>query len=172
VSVLANGSAEPALRIGFTQVSFGPQDPALFEFTPPRGVQVRPAAAPPARGGAADPAGAPPGLVNAAPSWGGQVDSAVIGVGWDTVLVRQMHPTGRPHCAAAAPSATGVASEGPPEQPPAVGTVLAGASRPISGPWGHGQLVSSSIGNVVITSDGRMATGAVPAQVLIEALTQ
>jgi hypothetical protein len=32
--------------------------------------------------------------------------------------------------------------------------------------------VSSSIGNVVITSDGRMATGAVPAQVLIEALTQ
>jgi outer membrane lipoprotein-sorting protein len=180
VSVLANGSAEPALRIGFTQVSFGGQDPALFEFTPPRGVQVGPRAAPPAQSGVADPAGAPPGLVNAArpsgldaaPSWAGQVDSSVIGVGWDTVLVRQMHPTRRPDCAAAAPSATGAANEGPPGPSPAVGTVLAGASRPISGPWGHGQLVSSSIGNVVITSDGRMATGAVPAQVLIEALTQ
>jgi hypothetical protein len=32
--------------------------------------------------------------------------------------------------------------------------------------------VSSAIGNVVITSDGRMATGAVPSQVLTEALTR
>jgi len=171
VSVMANGSAEPALRIGFTQVSFGPQDPALFEFTPTHGVQVRPTAA-------AEPAGAPPGLVNAArpngldaaPSWGVGVDSAVIGQGWDTVLVRQMHPATRPPCATA--SSAAATTPGPPGQRPDGGTVLTGASRPISGPWGHGQLLSSAIGNVVITSDGRMATGAVPSQVLIEALTR
>ena len=172
VSVLANGSAEPALRIGFTQVNFGPQSPELFQFTPPRGVQVRPSATP------ADPAGAPPGLVNAArPSgveaasaW--EVDSAVIGKGWDTVLVRQMQPAGRHPCAATASSTTGTASVGPAGQRTDGDTTLAGTSQPISGPWGHGQLVSSAIGNVVITSDGRMATGAVPSQVLTEALTR
>jgi outer membrane lipoprotein-sorting protein len=171
VSVMANGSAEPALRIGFTQISFGPQDPALFEFTPGHGVQVRPTAIP-------GPAGAPPGLVNAArpggryaaPSWGVGVDSAVIGQGWDTVLVRQMRPAGRPPCVAG--SSAAATTVGPPGQRPDGGTVLTGASQPISGPWGHGQLLSSAIGNVVITSDGRMATGAVPSQVLIEALTR
>src|SRR5262249_45053810 len=36
----ANGSPDPALQIGFSDLTVGPQDPALFHFTPPAGVTV------------------------------------------------------------------------------------------------------------------------------------
>lgn len=126
VSVLANGLAEPALRVAFSQVSFGPQDPALFRFAPARGVAVhdRPAAS---------------------------TGITLVGKGWDTVLVRRL-PAG---------SATGG-----PGLPRAAATL----GSPIDGPWGQGRVVSTPIGTTVLTSDGRVATGAVPVQVITEAL--
>ncbi|MCO5591108.1 hypothetical protein L7F22_045085 [Adiantum nelumboides] len=56
LSVLANGSPEPAFQVGFTDVTFGPQDASLFAFTPPPGSTVqdqpaRPDGAEPAPGG-------------------------------------------------------------------------------------------------------------------------
>lgn len=41
LTVLANGSPEPALQVGFTDLEVGPQDPGLFTFTPPDGVTVQ-----------------------------------------------------------------------------------------------------------------------------------
>ena len=41
LSVLATGSPQPALTIGFTDITFGPQDQSLFTFTPPPGTTVR-----------------------------------------------------------------------------------------------------------------------------------
>lgn len=41
LTVLANGSPEPALRAGFTDLEVGSQDAGLFTFTPPEGVAVQ-----------------------------------------------------------------------------------------------------------------------------------
>jgi outer membrane lipoprotein-sorting protein len=41
LTVLANGSPEPALQAGFTDLEVGPQDAGLFTFTPPDGVTVQ-----------------------------------------------------------------------------------------------------------------------------------
>ena len=230
VSVLANGSAEPALRIGFSAVSFGPQDPALFRFTPAAGVTVRPVrpaapalapaapamaptgpAAPTARAATAAPAAPPapalapagpeataaPALATAGPATEGPAASAasrtvaaqhgppsfaVVGEGWDTVLVRRLRPAGA-GCgstarrdglgsAASSPAATASPAAARAARRDAAAAMLTRISSPISGPWGQGRLVSTPIGNAVITTDGRMATGAVPAQVLTEALTR
>jgi len=249
VSVLANGSAEPALRIGFSAVSFGPQDPALFRFTPAAGVPVRPvrpaapalapapAMAPTAPKAPTAPAPAAPAMVPAAPAMApaapaaptapakvpappalapagpeataapalatagpatedpaasaasrtvaaqhGPPSFAVVGEGWDTVLVRRLRPAGA-GCgstarrdghgsAAAGPAATASPAAAHAARRDAAAAMLTRISSPISGPWGQGRLVSTPIGNAVITADGRMATGAVPAQVLTEALTR
>ena len=40
LTVLGQGSTSPALQIGFTDLTFGPQDPARFTFTPPAGAKV------------------------------------------------------------------------------------------------------------------------------------
>ncbi|MDT7674845.1 MAG: hypothetical protein QOD82_2747 [Pseudonocardiales bacterium] len=177
VSVLANGSTEPALRIGFSEISFGAQDPALFAFTPAPGVQVQPMAARPAdpaqiqpSAGAAnpsDPSAVGPGAVRPSAVHGTDLGgSALIGRGWDTVLLSRMRPATRLTGAASGPGA------GNRPRHTGAGDLLRRISSPISGPWGQGRLVSTPIGNTVITTDGRLATGAVPAQVLTEALTR
>jgi outer membrane lipoprotein-sorting protein len=134
LTVLANGSTEPALQVGFTELTFGAQDPALFTFTPPPGATVE---SPPADG--PRPESELPDVV--APS--------IVGDGWDTVLV------------ATAP--TGQAAEG---------MDLSALGTPVSGPWGNGTLISTAVANAIITDDGRIAAGAVPEQVLTEALAQ
>ncbi|MGI5127567.1 LolA family protein [Pseudonocardia sp. CA-107938] len=125
--VLANGSADPALRLGFTDIAFGPQDPKLFTFTPPPGASVR------------NPA---PGAPN--------VPTRTVGDGWDTVYIAQRTP--------------GQHQEGRPD-PDKLGT-------PVSGAWGSGRLITSAVGSVLVADDGRVAAGAVPEQVLTEALTK
>jgi hypothetical protein len=143
VTVLANGSSEPALRIGFRNLSFGPQNPALFSFTPAAGVTVRNRAS-----HSTAPAGQPDKSARAA-----QPKRSVIGHGWDTVLVRRVNPP-------------------PAGRSPLTRSPLNRQSTPIKGSWGRGHLVRTPVGNAVLTSDGRLAIGAVPAQVLTQALSQ
>ncbi|MFP5071475.1 LolA family protein [Pseudonocardia nantongensis] len=73
LAVLA-GEPEPVLRIGFDDVTFGPQDPSLFTFTPPPGATVQDA---PARE-----SGDRPGRGQD----GERPDAPVVGDGWDAVL--------------------------------------------------------------------------------------
>jgi len=40
LEVFAKGSDTPAIRVGFTSISFGPVDPSTFDFTPPAGANV------------------------------------------------------------------------------------------------------------------------------------
>ena len=134
LTVLANGSTDPALQIGYRDLSFGAQDPSLFTFAPPPGSTVT---APEAR-----PEGKPTGA--AAPT--------VVGDGWDRVLVASM-----PKADAAAPRGSANLS--------ALGT-------PVSGSWGNGRLITTAVATAIVTDDGRIAVGAVPQQVLTEALTR
>jgi outer membrane lipoprotein-sorting protein len=144
LTVLANGSPDPALQIGFSDLTVGAQDPALFHFTPPAGVTVeRPTHEPKT--------GPPPG----------QHEGAMIhtqGDGWDTVVLGQLPPAQPPP------------QQGPPRQDPL--TVIQRIGRPTTGPWGHGWVIQTAVGTVLVTSDGRVAAGAVPQQVLDEALTR
>jgi outer membrane lipoprotein-sorting protein len=133
LTVLATGSAERALQIGFTDIDFGPQDPELFRFTPPPGAVVE---------DARHPEGHRPG----------GSEPTMVGDGWDTVLVT------------AAPGPDAERPEGLPD--------LAQLGRPIDGPWGSGRLISSAVASVIVTDDGRIAAGAVPEQVLSEALAR
>jgi outer membrane lipoprotein-sorting protein len=146
LTVLANGSTDPALQIGFTDLDFGQQDPAMFTFTPPPGATVEQAPAPDAEQHAR-PEGA------AAPT--------VVGDGWDTVAI-----------------ASGSQLGGVLDDPQAAGAQgrpkvdLSALGTPVSGTWGSGTLISTAVASAIVTDDGRVAAGAVPEQVLTEALTK
>lgn len=75
----------------------------------------------------------------------------LVGHGWDTVVVAQLPPE---------KSATG----------PVPTNLLRQLGKPVSGPWGSGTLISTAVADAVITSDGRVAVGFVPEQVLTQAL--
>ncbi|OZM83776.1 hypothetical protein [Pseudonocardia sp. MH-G8] len=137
LTVVATGSSEPAMRIGFTDITFGPQDPELFTFTPPPGATVEDAQRP------EDHPGGP----------GGDAEPTMVGDGWDTVLVSTV-PTG--------PDAQ--RPEGVPD--------LAELGSPVTGPWGSGRLISTAVASAIVADDGRIAAGAVPEQVLTEALAR
>ncbi len=139
LAVLANGSPEPALQIGFSDLTVGAQDPALFRFTPPAGVTVERPEHEPKTG----------------PQPGAR-EGAMIrtdGDGWDTVLLGRLP----------------AAKSGMDDDPLAM---IQRIGRPASGPWGEGWVVQTAVGTVLVSSDGRVAAGAVPQQVLDEALTR
>ncbi len=127
MTVLAQGSTDPALQVGFTQLAFEPQDAARFTFTPPPGSTVKQEQS---RAGGR-PAGAQ------APT--------TVGDGWDTVVVEK------------APANANLG------QVRSLGT-------PVNGPWGSGRVVTTAVATMIVTDDGRIAVGAVPQQVLVEAL--
>ena len=137
LTVLATGSADAALQIGFTDLAFGPQDAALFTFTPPPNATVEEAPARPADAPADRP------------------EPTVVGDGWDKVVIAQ-----RP-------------ADTTPDQPAEEGAPdLSTLGTPVSGPWGSGRLITTAVGSAIVTDDGRVAAGAVPEQVLTEALSR
>jgi outer membrane lipoprotein-sorting protein len=69
--MFANGTTTPALAVGFSTLSVGPQDPSLFDFTPPKGTKV--VRVPVHSDGVS-------GTVRAA-------NPTTVGTGWDTVVV-------------------------------------------------------------------------------------
>jgi outer membrane lipoprotein-sorting protein len=148
LTVLANGSPDPVLEIGFSDLTVGTQDPALFRFVPPAGVKVeRPQRSPNERPRSA---GVPPD----------QQKETMIhtqGDGWDTVVLGRL-PTARP------------GTQPDPQRDPLA--VVQRIGRPASGPWGHGWVIQTAVGTVLVTADRRVAAGAVPQQVLDEALTR
>ncbi len=140
LTVLATGSPEPAVQIGFSDLTFGPQDPELFTFALPPGATVEEAG--------------PRDAVR-------PQDGTTVGDGWDTVLVTTL-PTG---------AATGT-REPAPETREGAPFDLSALGTPVSGPWGNGRLISTNVAGAIITDDGRVAAGAVPEQVLTEALAR
>lgn len=138
LTVLAQGSADPAFEVGFTELAFGAQDPALFTFAPPPGATVEEAPARPEGEQRPEFTGAEP---------------QVVGEGWDTVVVA-------------------TAPEGAGEQADEARAQIGSFGTPVSGAWGSGTLISTAVGSAILTDDGRVAAGAVPEQVLTEALAR
>jgi outer membrane lipoprotein-sorting protein len=142
LTVLAQGSTDPVFQVGFTELEFAAQDAELFTFTPPPGATV-------------EQAERPEGAERERPEFEGAAPQ-VVGDGWDTVVV------------ATAPA--GEAPQGP-EGEDALGQVAA-LGTPVSGSWGSGTLITTAVGSAIVTDDGRVAAGAVPEQVLTEALSR
>jgi len=150
LDVLTNGSADPALQIAFSEVSFGPQDAAQFQFTPPKGAKVTESQ---------------PKLDDTTKN---ELDKAqeavkVVGDGWDTVVTGTIPAdllSGKP--------ASGTeAKQGKSVDPKAL---LSRIGKPVNGTWGSGYAITTKVGTAILTDDGRFAAGAVPEQVLFEAL--
>jgi outer membrane lipoprotein-sorting protein len=82
LTVLAQGSSTPALQVGFSDLTFGQQDPKLFTFTPPEGATVTDAPGRPQNATKPD-----------APT--------VVGDGWDRVVVEKLpaQQSGKPDLA-------------------------------------------------------------------------
>jgi outer membrane lipoprotein-sorting protein len=151
LEVLTNGSADPALQIAFSEVSFGPQDAAQFQFTPPKGAKVTESQ--------------PKQLDDATKN---ELDKAqqaakVVGDGWDTVVTGTV-----PADLLSAKAATGAeGKQGKAVDPKAL---LSRIGKPVNGTWGSGYAITTKVGTAILTDDGRFAAGAVPEQVLFEAL--
>lgn len=164
VAVLTNGTDAPAVQVGFSELNVGPQDASLFSFTPPPGAKVtEPQAQEPS---AEDKAAAEKAFTEANPQ--------VVGEGWDVVLAARVPRD----------ALTGLADrqeqngregrwqhrgEG---QDVDVQGLLDQLGKKVSGDWGSGTLITTRVGGVLIADDGRVAAGAVPEQVLVDAIGQ
>ena len=140
-SVTARGAAEPAFQTGFTQVDFSAPDPAVFAFTPGDDITVT-------EKDVALPTGAPERRrrrrMPHAP--------VVYGEGWSAVVELPTRPRG---------GRADVFSGLDPEQL----AMLESVTTAVDG----GRVLQTSLVTVLITDDGRVLAGAVPAARLVEA---
>lgn len=146
VQVLARNATEPALSVGFTQISFAAPAASNFSFTPPAGATVTTkdlASATPGRGWVSY---APLDGTSKAPT----PPVTTMGKGWGTVAVL---PAGALSAASASSSATGPAGD-------QISTLINSATA-ISGTWGSGRLLQTALVDALFLPDGRVLVGAV-----------
>ncbi|MFB9907302.1 LolA family protein [Allokutzneria oryzae] len=160
VVVLANGSSEPVAQIGFTKLDIGAQDPKLFTFTPPAGAKVEDSASKLKEFESKHreeiekhqkPGSSPKPM---------ETDRVkVVGDGWDTTVVGRLPKLDE----LPKSGEKGAAVQNPLDMVKQFGTK-------VEGPWGKGYLITTKVGTGLLTEDGRFAAGAVPSQVLVEAI--
>ncbi|MBE1878113.1 LolA family protein [Myceligenerans pegani] len=165
LEVFANGTTDPVLSLGFVEFEVGAQDAELFEFTPPEGAEVESAEADDVAAEAGKHGGRDAGAL--------EERTTTIGDGWDTVVIGEMPAEARSGEAAGPARELG-------EEAGALGEFgggdqdLAGMleqfGTPVSGEFGSGVHVEIAVGGAIVTDDGRIAAGAVPRQVLVDAL--
>ncbi|MCP2165640.1 LolA family protein [Goodfellowiella coeruleoviolacea] len=169
-SVLANGTDQPVLQVGFSELTVGQQDPGLFQFSVPAGATVT------EEGAEQDQQDQQKQQEQQRRHE--QAPFQAFGSGWDTVLAGRMPAealSGSPDAQDAdAQDADGRDADGRDAdargQSPAA--LLKQVGKQVSGEWGQGVLVSTAVANALITDDGRVAVGAVPEQVLVETIGQ
>jgi outer membrane lipoprotein-sorting protein len=173
VQVFARGASSPAFQTGFTSIAFGAPPASIFAFTPPNGASVH----------TMTPMGHPAGWTGEPP--GSQPDTAgikVIGKNWLSVAVLPASAlsalTQGGNAAGALGQAAQSAAAGPGSGPgggvDAAGVLagLLGSATHVSGAWGSGRLVKTSLVSMLITSDGHVLIGAVAPSVLYSAAAQ
>lgn len=144
--VLPNGSPDPVVSVGFTEFTVGEQPESLFDFSPPKGAKV-------VEEDGSEHAEAAKEHSDEAAAFGERLD--VVGDGWDTVLTGTL-PEELPN--------SGRGGQSDPR------ALLERVGKPVEGKFGTGYVITTRAGTGLVTDDGRFAVGAVPQQVLIEAL--
>jgi outer membrane lipoprotein-sorting protein len=144
VEVLANGQADPAVKIGFTDFTHAAQDPKLFTFTPPAGATVSEKKVEDSFHG------------QHLEDWLAKADLKTVGRGWDIVA------TGR--------IPAEVMNKSGDESGQNLISLLGTFGKEVHGDFGTGYVISASVGTALITEDGKVAVGAVPQQVVVDAI--
>jgi outer membrane lipoprotein-sorting protein len=157
VQVFAKGAQSPAFQVGYTQLSFTAPAPANLAFTPPPGAKVKVVDLGQGKGHAAQ-----PGSGASASGFG------TYGSDWLTVAAFPQSDltslgTGPASSPQPATSPSGVGALGGDSQE--VLNALTGAAKPVSGPWGSGTLLKTSLVSMLITG-GEVYVGAVQPSVL------
>ncbi|MGA4668410.1 hypothetical protein ACPCG0_01200 [Propionibacteriaceae bacterium Y1923] len=148
--ITAKGVTTPAVQVGFTSISFEAPSAEVFTFTPPADSTVYDPDNPPTDEPGEEPGEVPGEEPGAVPN-PEDITREVVGTGWTQVLLM----TGLGDLTAS--------------DDPAV-TELLGQYPVISGDWGRGRLVRTTLVNAVVTDDGRVAVGAVTPELLYAAL--
>jgi outer membrane lipoprotein-sorting protein len=153
VQVFARGASGPAFEVGYTFIQFVAPAAGDVSFTPPPGATVT----------KVDLAGGHP-----AGSASDTAGTGSFGSGWLTVLEL--------------PSSGLTSGSGPDGGPVSIGNgsgdsaavvnALLESATPVSGAWGSGRLLRTSVISALITDNGRMFVGAVQPSVLYAAAAQ
>ena len=151
LQVYARGASTPAFQVGYTAIQFVTPAPADLSFSPPPGAKVTKVNL-----GNQQPAGPGSQLSNV----------STIGSGWLTVLDLPSAGLTSPDSRGAAPGSGGSGDSA------AVLNALLHSATPVSGSWGSGRLLRTSLVSVLITDGGRMFAGAVQPSVLYTAAGQ
>lgn len=171
-AVYPAGADRAAVETSFTQVSFERPDAEQFVFNPPPGTTVTEAG----EGDGPDGIGRRPdgtrpdadqdatAMEEFTKSWADSDDAVrTVGSGWASVLVVTPPAEvtdGAPEAAAG-------------DSPTAAEALdLLGDLPEVSGTWGSGRLLSSTLLTVLVTDDGRVFAGAVAAERLYEVATE
>jgi outer membrane lipoprotein-sorting protein len=157
VQVFAKGSATPAFQVGYTDIAYVAPDPANLAFSPPPGATVT--------NGDKQPASAS----GSAPRVTGQ--AGTYGQDWLTVAeLPQSLLSGARAPQLGGPGATTPAGTGAfgKDSQAAIGALL-GAAKPVSGAWGSGTLLHTSLVNILFVGN-EMYLGAVDPSVLYAAV--
>ncbi|MDT7785376.1 MAG: hypothetical protein QOF58_3795, partial [Pseudonocardiales bacterium] len=146
VAVLTNGASEPAGTVGFKDINVGPQDPKLFEFTPPSNAKVTTPEAKEAEQQHKPEIGIEQALQGK--------DPQIFGTGWDTVIGAR------------------IPAEAMGQVPAEAQGLVDRFTKKVSGNWGSGKLFNTKVATILIADDGRVVAGAVPEQVLFDTIGQ
>jgi outer membrane lipoprotein-sorting protein len=153
LQVFARGASSPAFQVGYTFIQFAAPAPADVSFTPPSGAKVT-------REDLAGARQSGPGS--------GRADASVFGSGWLTVLDLPSSGLTSP----AGPDGGPVSISNAAGDSAAVLGALLKSATPVSGTWGSGRLLRTSLISALITSNGRLFVGAVQPGVLYAAAAQ
>ncbi len=155
VQVFATGAKSPAAQIGFTSISFVKPAAANFAFSPPAGAKVEQQAL----GGGS----------SAKPAHAGQANGAYV-VGKDWLAVADLPPSVLSSLTGS--KAAGASGSGLSGDSSSIISALLKSATPVSGSWGSGRLVRTSLISMLITNNGRVLVGAVTPSVLYAAAGQ
>jgi hypothetical protein len=153
VQVFAKGAKTPAAQIGFTSVSFVKPAASNFTFSAPAGATVKTEQL--GDGGAATQHHSNAG------------DASMIGKGWLAVAdlpSSALTDATQPHQPSSGSGLSGDSDQ-------VIGALVKSAT-PVSGSWGSGRLIKTSLISLLITDNGRVLVGAVTPQVLYSAAAQ
>lgn len=187
LEVYGRGSVGLAYSIGYTSLTFGTPSAANFSFTPPPGATVRKETGPANPGPLLRGLGLPAGAQSGTASASGTGKPKVIGSGWLSVVgtpanpevSAAVHQLVTDHSAGTNSngggffgSSSSAASGQSGKIAVPVGPLLAPlqslllATKPVSGSWGSGRLLQTTLLSVLVTSSGQILAGAVSPAVL------
>ncbi len=152
MQVFAKGAKGPAIQIGFTSVSFVKPASGNFSFTPPAGAKIEQAPL----GSDQTPGHAAAGSYTMGKDWlsVANLPSSVIS---DARSGQPASPSGQ---------GSGAGDSG------ALVNALLRSATPVSGHWGSGRLLRTSLVSLLITDNGRVLVGAVKPSVLYQDAAQ